>query len=897
MLISLFFIYRWFTPSERRNHHRYIPFSQLCPFNLHSVTHHITKKSPLTGNVDIDENTDIRRVQSYSPNLRSPHGFGGIQKLGENLMDIRTFVQNTQRGDQSYISIHEAEEKSTLWADQARKHIDLLATKNGMARLELTFQTRTLENDDVFDNGIKTLMKAFVGSTKVYSSRVVANLAEISLLAFEGVSRSLLLWFQGTYVRVPRCWNVFGEVWQYLTFFATNFFSGRRCYDRRASFTPRLAYLFSRPFINPSWEGINAALCQTCVSEENINLQKSYWYCKSGMSPNKLESLHGLKLQAIESSGDYDTGFKAFLELLETRCDSAPVTPNVAVACSKCKRITAKLNCESLEWRNHPCDAVNSDETVLNLDSIEFKRYLLELSGSFSDSQKEATEAIISSSRNCFLTGVAGSGKSHVLKFIYPSLILHHGFARVCITATTNIAASNISGITLTRFMGLVVDSNTRSMVASAHTGSLHVIQKHIDYLINNRDDVVQRILLCEVLIIDEVGMCDLNTFKFLESFLRLITKKDEIFGGVRIILVGDVLQLPPIAKNEEPGSGHFFFQSTYFDENFFIAYLRENHRQGDQDFLEALNKVRIGDPTVIDYLNENILSNNATSHVTLGMAKEKNSSLLNDKEYKATLDYRIKKGYVNRERVEIGYYMTDSFTNRLSNAPKCGFSDLIVVLERKEAALYTDIRSRGIEMHMCKSSGTAWDKNIPSEIFKNFNNKLPEELKVYIGMPCRVTYRTDNPNIVSNTMVIIKKITFRDGNNVDTIDIETTTRDYNPMNTTLKRVTIFDEVKGIEYSRTQFPIISSIGLVPWSLQCLTVSENIFYDNTFSTKTESSNKGFLYAIMSRVKRMEQFSFLFEFSEAEIKYGVNLTALKYDSQYRLRQPQVIFNLVD
>ena len=49
--------------------------------------------------------------------------------------------------------------------------------------------------------------------------------------------------------------------------------------------------------------------------------------------------------------------------------------------------------------------------------------------------------------------------------------------------------------------------------------------------------------------------------------------------------------------------------------------------------------------------------------------------------------------------------------------------------------------------------------------------------------------------------------------------------------------------------------------------------------------------------MSRVKRMEQFSFLFEFSEAEIKYGVNLTALKYDSQYRLRQPQVIFNLVD
>jgi hypothetical protein len=138
--------------------------------------------------------------------------------------------------------------------------------------------------------------------------------------------------------------------------------------------------------------------------------------------------------------------------------------------------------------------------------------------------------------------------------------------------------------------------------------------------------------------------MCDLNTFKFLESFLRLITKKDEIFGGVRIILVGDVLQLPPIG-NKEPGSCHFFFQSTYFDDIFIIAYFRENHRQGDQDFLEASSKVRIGDPTVIDYLNNNILSNNATSHVTLGMAKEKNSGLLSNKEYQVTLDFSRDKG------------------------------------------------------------------------------------------------------------------------------------------------------------------------------------------------------------------------------------------------------------
>jgi hypothetical protein len=47
---------------------------------------------------------------------------------------------------------------------------------------------------------------------------------------------------------------------------------------------------------------------------------------------------------------------------------------------------------------------------------------------------------------------------------------------------------------------------------------------------------------------------------------------------------------------------------------------------------------------------------------------------------------------------------MTDSFTNRLSNAPKCGFSDLVVVLEHKEATLYTDIRSRGIDISLIHS-------------------------------------------------------------------------------------------------------------------------------------------------------------------------------------------------
>jgi hypothetical protein len=62
--------------------------------------------------------------------------------------------------------------------------------------------------------------------------------------------------------------------------------------------------------------------------------------------------------------------------------------------------------------------------------------------------------------------------------------------------------------------------------------------------------------------------------------------------------------------------------------------------------------------------------------------------------------------------------------------------------------------------------------------------------------------------------------------------------------------------------SRTQFPLLSSVGLLPWALQGLKISENIFYDNTRSSEHYSAIKGLLYTVMSRVNKKEQFSFFF-----------------------------------
>jgi hypothetical protein len=97
--------------------------------------------------------------------------------------------------------------------------------------------------------------------------------------------------------------------------------------------------------------------------------------------------------------------------------------------------------------------------------------------------------------------------------------------------------------------------------------------------------------------------------------------------------------------------------------------------------------------------------------------------------------------------------------------------------------------------------------------------------------------------------------------------------------------------------SRTQFPLLSSVGLLPWALQGLTISENIFYDNTRSSEHYTAIKGLLYTVMSRVNKKEQFSFLHQLTRIEITNGVNKKALEFDNKYRLITDEVVFDLLE
>ena len=536
---------------------------------------------------------------------------------------------------------------------------------------------------------------------------------------------------------------------------------------------------------------------------------------------------------------------------------------------------------------------------VMCLQSKKFTDYLLRLRLALSSSQKEAYEKIASYKQNCYLTGVAGSGKSYLLKCLHPILISFYGYPGVVLTAVSNVAAININGLTLSKFMGLAVED----------LSTLNV-RNHVK---NQNPKILQAALLCKVLIIDEAGMCERDNFNFLDKYLREVKKLEKPFGGVRIILIGDVLQLEPIKKKDPndpkkkvfPG---FFFQSqSYKEGKFFVCYLRENHRQeGDTEFLIALNKVRVGDDTVVDYMNDIIYPLNVASSTTLEMAKEKVKHESKDLNLsKSILNRTSIYKYLYPTRNNNNYFEKNEFKMRLENSTDTSYSDLIVCLERSESDIYTNIRSKDKTIEICEASETSTQNNYtsnfatyaPKEILDKLSTKLEKTLKIYVGMPCKVSYRTDSKYICANTLVVIKSIIYSgDKKHVEKIEVETTSSKCVRTHF-ITRVTLTEFSNNVSVSRTQFPLLSSVGLLPWGLQGLTISENIFYDNSKSCGGESAGKGLLYTVMSRVNKKEQISFLHEITADEIRSGVNKNALGFDNKYRLKTEQVVFDLAE
>lgn len=189
--------------------------------------------------------------------------------------------------------------------------------------------------------------------------------------------------------------------------------------------------------------------------------------------------------------------------------------------------------------------------------------------------QQEALD-ILKMGKNVFLTGPAGSGKTHVLNSYIEYLKSHA--VDVAVTASTGIAATHLGGMTIHSWSGIGVRDT--------------LTDYDIDELMQ-RSYLYKRFDRTKVLIIDEVSMLHHYRLDLIDWICRQMKHNEKPFGGMQVVLCGDFFQLPPVTRGGLIESEFAYKADSWQDAKLTICYLSEQHRQKDNIYLSILNQIR----------------------------------------------------------------------------------------------------------------------------------------------------------------------------------------------------------------------------------------------------------------------------------------------------------------
>lgn len=214
-----------------------------------------------------------------------------------------------------------------------------------------------------------------------------------------------------------------------------------------------------------------------------------------------------------------------------------------------------------------------------------------------SNEQEKIFKFIEESNKSLFLTGKAGTGKSHLLKYF-----MDNTKKKVALLAPTGLAAINVGGQTINSFFQIFKDGcyeweDIEKDISRKSFGYVNTIE--------NLDTIV----------IDEVSMVRVDLFVTIDKICQKIRKNNALFGGIQLVLVGDLYQLPPVAPQNikkyltSKYGGVYFFMAPDLCKNMGIIRLTEIFRQSDGKFKEVLNNIRVGENLndTLSYLNQRV--------------------------------------------------------------------------------------------------------------------------------------------------------------------------------------------------------------------------------------------------------------------------------------------------
>ncbi|MFC1671059.1 UvrD-helicase domain-containing protein [Spirochaetota bacterium] len=197
--------------------------------------------------------------------------------------------------------------------------------------------------------------------------------------------------------------------------------------------------------------------------------------------------------------------------------------------------------------------------------------------------------------RNLFITGKAGTGKSTLLE-----LFRDNTNKKIVVLAPTGVAALKVGGMTIHKFFKLpwrpikVNDAEIKKLAKTIR-----------------KPDIYQKL---DAIIIDEVSMVRADLIDGIDYFMRIVRGSKEPFGGVQVVFIGDLHQLPPVVSKKEEKKyfmdvyeSEFFFSAKVFNSfNYEIKDLSHIFRQSNKKFISILNSIRNaeGVEDALDILN-----------------------------------------------------------------------------------------------------------------------------------------------------------------------------------------------------------------------------------------------------------------------------------------------------
>lgn len=213
-----------------------------------------------------------------------------------------------------------------------------------------------------------------------------------------------------------------------------------------------------------------------------------------------------------------------------------------------------------------------------------------------SEAAQYTLQFINQTQRSVFLTGKAGTGKTTLLREIIQTT-----HKNTVVVAPTGIAALNAGGVTIHSmfqlpFGGFIPENTTPHFSENTKFETKATLRRH--FKMGGLKKAVIRNM--ELLIIDEVSMLRADLLDAMDFMMQAVRKKAVPFGGVQVLYIGDLLQLPPVIRDEEWQTlrnyykGKFFFHSHVVQQNppVYIE-LSKIFRQTDDKFISVLNNLR----------------------------------------------------------------------------------------------------------------------------------------------------------------------------------------------------------------------------------------------------------------------------------------------------------------